>query len=226
MIRAIVTDIEGTTTSISFVKEILFPYARERLPRFVREQGGVPEVRAQLDEARRILEDAEASDEAITAHLQAWIDQDRKLTPLKSLQGMIWEEGYRCGDLRGHVYPDAPAQLARWHEQGIALYVFSSGSVQAQRLLFGFSEAGDLTPLFSGYFDTRIGAKGDARSYRAIAAEIRVQPEEMLFLSDLPAELDAARDAGLATCQVLRPGTPKSANFNAAETFSQVVLPF
>ncbi|NJD07188.1 MAG: acireductone synthase [Methylococcaceae bacterium] len=225
MIRAILTDIEGTTTSISFVKDVLFPYSRSRLPPFVRERAADPSVIALLSDARKAMEQPLATDEAVVAQLQGWIDEDRKITVLKALQGLMWDEGYRRGDFRGHVYPDAAEYLARWHRAGLKLYVFSSGSVHAQKLLFGHSDFGDLTPLFSGYFDTSTGAKSDPESYRLIAKEIRLGPDEILFLSDVAAELDAAASAGMATCQLLRPGKPGTLNHKQAETFSQVVLP-
>lgn len=225
MIQAILTDIEGTTTSISFVKDVLFPYARLHLPDFVRLHAGDPEVRAQLDATRTLMEQPAASDSAVASQLQHWIDEDRKLTPLKALQGLMWEAGYRRGDFRGHIFPDAAEQLAHWNRQGLRLYVFSSGSVQAQRLLFGFSDFGDLTPLFSGYFDTLIGPKGEPSSYQQIAREIRLAPTEILFLSDVGTELDAAAASGMPTCQLVRPGTLGAENHRQAETFFQVVLP-
>jgi enolase-phosphatase E1 len=209
VIRAVLTDIEGTTTSVSFVYDVLFPYARARLPAFVVERGAEPAVRAQLDavagEVGRPLSDPEA-----LAQLLAWMDEDRKVTPLKALQGMIWEAGFRAGDFTGHLYPDAVRSLRAWHARGLRLYVYSSGSEQAQRLLFGFSDAGDLTPLFSGWLDTRVGPKRAATSYRAIAARIGLPPEDILFLSDVREELDAAREAGMDTLWVVRDGVPRA----------------
>ena len=210
MIKAVVTDIEGTTSSLSFVKDVLFPYARERIADFVRTHGREPAVQALLAEARRLAGQA-LDEEAIVAQLIRWIDQDRKLTPLKALQGMIWEEGYRRGDFRGHVYEDAARRLREWRGRGLGLYVFSSGSIQAQKLLFGHSTWGDLTPLFSDYFDTTIGAKKEPAAYRAIAAHIGLDPGEILFLSDIREELDAARAAGLHTCWLVR-DAPGGAN--------------
>jgi enolase-phosphatase E1 len=194
----ILTDIEGTTSSISFVKDVLFPYARRELPRFVREHGHEPEVRRWLDQVA-VENGAVCSDDVIVETLQGWIDQDRKHTALKALQGMMWREGYERGDYRGHVYPDAAAALRRWHAGGHHLAVFSSGSVAAQKLLFGHSEAGDLTPLFSAFFDTEVGNKRDADSYRLIADQLDRSPGDIVFLSDVVAELDAARDAGMRT---------------------------
>jgi enolase-phosphatase E1 len=207
MIKAIVTDVEGTTTSLSFVKDVLFPYARARLPEFVRAHGREPLVRQFLDDARKAA-GRELDEDGVIAQLLAWIDQDKKITPLKALQGMIWEQGYRHRDFTGHVYPDAARNLERWHALGIRLYVFSSGSVQAQKLIYGYSDFGDLTPLFSGYFDTTIGAKREPGSYQAISAAIELAPGEILFLSDTKEELDAAAGAGMHTVQLVRDGTP------------------
>jgi enolase-phosphatase E1 len=203
MIKAIVTDIEGTTSSLSFVKDVLFPYARQYLPDFVRQHQGETDVKALLDDARQIA-GAELALEDLIAQFIAWIDQDQKITPLKSLQGLIWLEGYRQGAFTGHVYADAVAQLQTWHEQGYALYVYSSGSVQAQKLLFGFSDAGDLTPLFSGYFDTHIGGKREVDSYCRIAEQLMLPAETIVFLSDIREELDAAAEAGMRTVWLVR----------------------
>lgn len=209
MIKAIVTDIEGTTSSLSFVKDVLFPYSRSRLAEIVRHRAGEPGVQAQLDEVRR-LAGAPLSDEQVITQLLRWIDDDKKITPLKALQGMIWEAGYRNGDYQGHVYEDAARILRQWKEQGLPLYVFSSGSVQAQKLLFGYSEFGDLTPLFSGYFDTHIGNKREAGAYQQIANNIGLPAAEILFLSDIKEELDAARAAGMRTIQLVRDGAVDS----------------
>ena len=203
MIRAIITDIEGTTSSLSFVKEVLFPYSRQHLAQFLRRHGGEDTVRELIDDVCRVA-GRPLDDVALVRQLVEWIDEDRKVTPLKALQGLIWKEGYRRGDFRGHVYEDAARNLRRWKTMGIALYVFSSGSVQAQRLLFAHSDQGDLTSLFSGYFDTRIGAKQEAASYRAIAEAVALLPETLLFLSDMREELDAAKHAGLQVRWVVR----------------------
>jgi enolase-phosphatase E1 len=203
MIRAILTDIEGTTSSIRFVHEVLFPYAREQLAEFVRTHQSQPQVAAQLREVSREV-GAELDTEAAIARLLQWSAEDRKATSLKALQGMIWESGYKSGDFTGHVYVDAVRGMRHWHQAGIKLYVYSSGSVQAQQLLFGYSDEGDLTPLFSGYFDTRIGHKREAQSYRTISAEIGLPADEILFLSDIKEELDAAQEAGMQTCWLVR----------------------
>lgn len=208
MIEAILTDIEGTTTSISFVHDSLFPYAKKRLRDFLARRGGEPAVRRELAEVSKLEGRELAVDEAATV-LERWIAEDRKLTPLKALQGLIWAEGYAAGELKGHVYPDTAPALREWYGKGLALYVYSSGSVEAQKLIFGHSIDGDLTPLFSGYFDTRIGAKREAAAYAAIAREIGRQPDRILFLSDIGEELDAARAAGLQTWQLVRDAAAK-----------------
>jgi enolase-phosphatase E1 len=205
MIKAILTDIEGTTSSISFVRDVLFPYAAEHLPMFVRANAQAPAVAEQLQVAAREAGVAENDYPAIIAALQHWIAEDRKITPLKALQGMLWEHGYRNRDYRAHVYPDAFEQLKKWQAAGLLLYVYSSGSIQAQKLFFGYSEFGDMTPLFSGYFDTTSGAKQDAESYRRIVAATGLPAIEVLFLSDIVGELDAAKQAGLQTCWLVRP---------------------
>lgn len=209
MLKAILTDIEGTTTALSFVKDVLFPYARARLPEFVRAHGREPRVRECLDDVRRMA-GRELDEGGAIAQLIEWIDQDQKITPLKTLQGMIWEQGYRDRDFTGHVYEDAARKLKEWHARGLALYVFSSGSVQAQKLIFGYSDFGDLTPLFSGYFDTTVGAKREADAYRAIGSAIALAPEEILFLSDIKEELDAARAAGMRTAWLVRDGETRA----------------
>jgi enolase-phosphatase E1 len=214
MIKAIVTDIEGTTSSLSFVKDVLFPYARERMADFVRSHARDAAVREILDGVRAEI-GKPLTDMECVAQLLRWADEDRKITPLKTLQGMIWEAGYREGDFTGHVYEDAVRNLRRWREQGFALYVFSSGSEQAQRLIFAHSDGGDLSPLFSGYFDTAIGAKRDVESYRKIAAAIAAEPEQVLFLSDIKEELDAARDAGMRTCWLVRDGAVDAGSHHA-----------
>lgn len=203
MIKAIVTDIEGTTSSLSFVKDVLFPYARTHLPAFVRTRQTQADIKQCLDDVRQIA-GAELDLEASIEQLVQWIDNDQKITPLKSLQGLIWLEGYQQGAFKGHIYTDAVHSLKKWHSQGFRLYVYSSGSVQAQKLLFGHSDFGDLTPLFSGYFDTHIGGKREAGSYQRIAEQLRLHPEEILFLSDIKEELDAAKQAGFSTYWLVR----------------------
>jgi enolase-phosphatase E1 len=196
--QAILTDIEGTTSSISFVKDVLFPYARRALPDFVRAHGQEPQVRRWLDAVATECGGI-CSDAVIVETLQGWIDQDRKHTALKALQGMIWETGYREGAYRAHFYPEVADVLRGWHAAGLPLYVYSSGSVPAQKQFFGYSEAGDLLDLVSGWFDTEVGGKREVASYRAIVAALGVPAERIVFLSDVVEELDAAREAGLQT---------------------------
>ncbi|MDB5994913.1 MAG: mtnC [Pseudomonas sp.] len=205
-IKAILTDIEGTTSAVSFVFDVLFPYAAKHLPDFVRQHAARADVAAQLDAVRRDSNEPEAEVERVVEILLGWIAEDRKATPLKALQGMVWEQGYQAGQLKGHVYPDAVEALQRWHQQGFQLFVYSSGSIQAQKLIFGCSEAGDLSPLFSGYFDTTSGPKREVQSYERITQAIGVAAGQILFLSDIVEELDAARAAGMATCGLAREG--------------------
>jgi len=205
-IRAILLDIEGTTTPIEFVHQVLFPYARAR-------------VHDYLEQEDIALLAAEYSAEPRSADLPAWnpeayvywlMDRDRKSTALKALQGRIWEAGYRAGELKGKgaVYPDVRPALERWHAAGQTIAIFSSGSVLAQRNLFANTTAGDLSPFLSGYFDTTTGPKRDARSYRQIAATLRLEPRDMLFISDVAVELDAAREAGMRTTLCVREPEP------------------
>ncbi|WP_221799897.1 acireductone synthase [Oceanobacter mangrovi] len=236
-IKVILTDVEGTTSSISFVKEVLFPYAAEHLSSYVRSHFNDEIVQQQLAAtAELLLEESPGSEvsaadtDALINILLEWISEDRKATPLKTLQGLIWETGYRNGDYQAHMYPDATANLKQWHQQGLALYVYSSGSVQAQKLFFGFSQDGDLLPLFSGHFDTAVGHKQQAESYRNILQQLQqqytgLQANEVLFLSDIEGELDAAHEAGLQTCWLLRE-TPVPANTShaAVSSFDQIQL--
>lgn len=234
-IRAILLDIEGTTTSIDFVYQTLFPYARRHLAEFVERRFDTEDLGSIVDPLRREWEaDArqknprhegramatpsdcpawqsesrQAEIESIVAYCRWLMDRDRKSTPLKSLQGMIWENGYRAGELRGHVYPDVPVAFARWQRKGKTISIFSSGSVLAQKLIFAHTEHGDLTPFITAYFDTTTGAKGDPESYRKIAAALGVPPNEILFLSDSLAELDAARSVRMETVLSARPENP------------------
>jgi enolase-phosphatase E1 len=213
---AIVTDIEGTTTPIAFVRDVLFPYARARLAGFLAAHAGEPAVARAVAEAARLADGRD-----VVAALLDWMDADAKVTPLKTLQGLIWDEGYRRGELKGLIYPDVPPVLRRWHAAGVRLYVYSSGSEAAQKLLFGFSDAGDLAGLFSGFFDTRVGSKREAASYAAIVRAVGLPAGEMLFLSDIGKELEACMAAGMMGYQVVRsadgtkpwPGVVQAADF-------------
>lgn len=222
-VRLVVTDIEGTTSPIAFVHQVLFPFAAAELGPFLAARGGDPAVAAVLADVT-----ARAPGEAPEAALRRWMAADEKVTPLKTLQGMIWEAGFRDGRLRGKLWPDVAPRLRAWHAGGVRLAVFSSGSVAAQKLLFGFSEAGDLASLFSGFFDTTTGPKREAGSYRAIMAALSATPAETLFLSDVEAELDAAAEAGIATCHLVRAedGTEPGARHTVAADFAAVAARF
>ncbi len=199
----ILTDIEGTTSGISFIKDVLFPYARRALPGFVRARGDEPDVRRWLDDVAT-EHGSICDDDVIVETLQGWIDQDRKHTALKALQGMVWADGYRNADFTAPIYPDAARQLRAWHSAGIPMAVYSSGSVPAQKLFFGHSDAGNLAPLFQDWFDTEVGHKREAGSYREIARRLQRDAGDIVFLSDVVEELDAAREAGMRTVLVDR----------------------
>ncbi|QLK62253.1 acireductone synthase [Enterobacteriaceae bacterium Kacie_13] len=224
MIRAIVTDIEGTTTDIRFVHQVLFPYARQRLAEFLRQEHEQADVAAALDGLRAEIDRPQASIEALIEQLFTYMDNDVKSTSLKVLQGIIWRTGYENGDFRGHLYDDVAPQLRAWHKDGLKLCVYSSGSVDAQKLLFGHSDAGDLTPLFSGYFDTRVGAKRETESYQNIAEQLILPPQDVLFLSDIRQELDAARSAGWHTCQLIRDDADDVSDHLQVNRFDQIAL--
>jgi enolase-phosphatase E1 len=205
-IRAILTDIEGTTSSIQFVHQVLFPYSSKEMATFLTDNQDAPAVQRALDEVAMISNIARNDLPTLTEQLLSWIKADNKIGVLKTLQGMLWKQGYQDGAYRGHVYPEVAHCLASWHAAGKLLYVYSSGSVAAQKLLFRYSDAGDLTPMFNGYFDTNVGAKREFGSYQNIARSIGLVASEILFLSDIVEELDAARTAGMRTCQLRREG--------------------
>ena len=217
-VRAVLLDIEGTTTPIDFVHQRLFGYARARLVEFLAQHWNRPDVRA--DVTRLAAEHAADTTSpppppwrddlaAVAAYLSWLMDRDRKSTALKSIQGKIWEDGYRRGELEGEVYPDVLPAMERWRQQGVDIAIFSSGSIQAQRSLFSHTPAGDLTRFIRAYFDTTTGPKGAPESYTTIAAALERSPSEVLFISDITAELDAARQAGMRTALCVR--TPGSA---------------
>jgi enolase-phosphatase E1 len=203
--RGILLDIEGTTTPIKFVYDVLFPFARRRVAAYV--------VDADLSDLRREYEEDKASgvnppgwSTDPVPYIHWLMDQDRKSTALKRIQGEIWREGYRDGELHGVVFADVPPALQRWHNKGIDIRIFSSGSILAQRLLFSTIVAGDLTKFLNGFFDTTTGPKNDPASYRQIASAIDLSPPDILFLSDVTRELDAAQSAGMQTLLCVRPG--------------------
>ena len=239
-IEAILLDIEGTTTPIAFVVDVLFPYARTHLRRHLEELAASPVHASLLDQLRT----ERAGDQRAGEPVPAWVDtppaarlesaasyaewlmdRDRKSTPLKILQGTLWEEGYRRGELVGAVFADVPPALARWHAAGVQVGIFSSGSVLAQQLLFRHSSAGDLTPFLRWFFDTTTGKKADRDSYQRIASAMNVRPESIVFVSDVVVELDAARDAGLSTRLSIRPGNappPLLHDHPAIQTFGEI----
>lgn len=224
MIKAIITDIEGTTSSLSFVKDCLFPYARAHVGEFCRANFENETVQKLLADVN-VEVGAELDLEQAINQLIQWIDDDQKITPLKSLQGLIWESGYQRGELIGHLYPDAIRNLQNWKAEGFDLYVYSSGSIYAQKLLFAHTEVGDLTPLFSGYFDTHIGAKQDSNSYENIVAHIGLPAEQLLFLSDIEGELNAAQTAGLQTIWLTRDDAPQTeASHQQVRDFDEIEL--
>jgi enolase-phosphatase E1 len=209
--RAILLDIEGTTTPVDFVYQELFPYARAHLVDYLAQHGDTAECRdavalLRAEYAARLDPPADFSSAVIVRYVHDLMDHDRKSPGLKALQGLIWKDGYAAGALRGQVYPDVPPAFGRWRGRGLGIYIYSSGSVLAQRLLFSSVPSGDLTPGISGYFDTRVGPKREAASYAAIAGRIRVPPARMLFVSDAEEELDAAQEAGLRTALCIRAG--------------------
>jgi enolase-phosphatase E1 len=205
--RHILLDIEGTTSSLAFVADVLFPYARRELEPFLRRRWDEPEVaRARALLAKDVQATNELGLEALCAAAYRLMDADAKATGLKELQGLIWREGYDAGRLVSYVYPDVPPALAEWARRGLDVRIYSSGSVTAQRVYFAHTEAGDLLPFLHGHYDTTTGPKRAAESYRRIALDMQASPGDVLFLSDVTAELDAASEAGMRTGLVARPG--------------------
>jgi len=215
MPKAILTDIEGTISPISFVKDVLFPYASERIEDFIltnfeHDPFLLSIIEATLEELKQDkltgLSDAIFETQVYTAiqALKTWSLEDKKVTPLKDLQGLIWQEGFRKGLFKAPLYPDAFEFFLNIKGKGLPIYVYSSGSIQAQRLFFEFSEFGDIRYLFSGFYDTKIGSKKEYESYLKIADDIKVSPEHILFLTDIEDECRASERAGLLTIQVRR----------------------
>ena len=225
-VKYVLTDIEGTTTSVKFVYDQLFPYFRSHIGD-LKSMIQLPDVQEAFRLTVKLSLDLEGrklnSVDEIINTLYRWSEEDRKITPLKSVQGILWEDGYKKGELKGHVYADVLPALEQWKSQGIQMGVFSSGSIAAQKLIFGFSELGDLTPFFSHYFDTTTGGKKDAETYPKIAEVIGFQASKIIFLSDITDELVAADAAGLQTVQLVRPGTEASWK-NTVKDFSEIEL--
>jgi enolase-phosphatase E1 len=208
-VDAVVLDIEGTTSATGFVVDVLYPYSRSRFAALLTERADDPAVARAIAQVRELTDAPDADAVQIEKTLNAWLDEDRKATPLKTLQGIIWSEGFARGDLVSHFYDDVVPALRTWHLAGLRLYVYSSGSVAAQRAWFTSSPDGDLLPLVSGLYDTEnAGPKQEPESYRRIAEATGVEPSRLLFLSDRPGELDAAVAAGWHAVGVRRPGEP------------------
>lgn len=221
MIKALLTDIEGTITRISFVKDVLFPYAAKQLPEFVKTHQTQSAVEEQITAVKAIIEQPNANIDVVVETLLEWIRDDKKITPLKQLQGLIWQTGYENGDFTGHLYPDAYQFLVAQHQAGQQLYVYSSGSVKAQHLIFNYSDFGDIRSLFTDFFDTNVGAKQEAIAYENIIAQLPFAANEVLFLSDVVAELNAAKAVGLKTLHLIRDGQASSPAHNYINDFSQ-----
>ena len=237
--KVVLLDIEGTTTPVDFVYQVLFPYVREHLSAFLRKHQHVPEVRADIEALRKEHtvdhlqgvkppdwrdESADALLESVAAYVHWLMDRDRKSTGLKSLQGKIWEQGYGSGELHSEVYADVPRAFSRWHSLKKDICIFSSGSVLAQKRLFAHTTAGDLTQFIKGYFDTASGKKTEAESYDRISTALGLSPREILFVSDTVAELNAANLAGMKTMLCARPGRerPAASSHPTIETFDEL----
>jgi enolase-phosphatase E1 len=226
-VQGILLDIEGTTSPIEFVYQVLFPYVRTHVENYLRRRSNSDELKSDLsllrEEYAKDLADAaapppsidhppDAQIKSIAGYVFWLMDRDRKSTGLKSLQGKIWQEGYLKGELRSQIFPDVPPALKEWKRKNVDVRIFSSGSVLAQKLLFANTIAGDLTAFLNGYFDTTAGQKTSEESYRRIAAEFHLAPSKVLFISDVTAELDAASSAGMKTLLCVRPGNPPQSN--------------
>jgi enolase-phosphatase E1 len=240
-VRVVLLDIEGTTTPMAFVHDVLFPFARTHLPAWCRVQAGSAAYRhvfevlaAEHDADRRAGEPAPPwrtgtpveADRSLQDYVLWLMSRDRKTTGLKLLQGLIWEEGYRSGALRGEVYPDVPVALRRWGQAGVSSAIYSSGSELAQRRLFGSTIYGDLTPLIAGFFDTTVGPKLSSSSYAEVASRLGVPTPRVLFVSDVTAELDAARLAGCSTVLSVRPRNRPQPNqdcYPSIRTFDEIL---
>lgn len=223
--KYILMDIEGTTTSISFVHDVLFPYSAKRLKSYIEKNLSSPNVQEVLLKTQSTVreeEDLNLNREAIVEKLLEWIRIDRKHGALKKLQGLIWSEGYASGEIKGHIYDDVPAALKDWKTRGLELGIYSSGSVEAQKDLFGHSIFGDLTPLFSHNFDTAVGGKREIQSYKNILEELKLPPEEVLFLSDITEELDAAKSAGIHTIQLVRGNPVSGSSHSQTKNFTEI----
>ncbi len=229
-VKVILLDIEGTTTPIDFVFQVLFPYARNHMQDFLAQhwneaQAEITQLKSEhVEDARNGLKPPalDSSQQSVVAYIHWLMDQDRKSTPLKSLQGKIWEEGYSSGVLKSQLFSDVPRAFESWQQR---LCIFSSGSVLAQKLLFSYTDFGDLSKFISGWFDTNIGNKREAASYQRIAGVLESEPNEILFVSDVTAELEAAQAAGMQTRLSVRSGNPpqpNAQNFQSITSFDEL----
>lgn len=218
-VKFVLMDIEGTTTSVSFVYEVLFPYFQRNI-QLLAKLKNVKQVKLAFDQVREIVLKEEGKEglsiDEIISYLLLWSKEDRKVTPLKTVQGILWETAYKSSEIKGHVFEDVPSKLMEWKNSGVRMGVFSSGSIDAQRLLFGYSETGDLNKYFSFNFDTNTGSKKDSLTYQKIASKINLDPQHILFLSDIIEELQAAKVSGFKTIQLVREST--QANWEVTAT--------
>lgn len=223
----VLMDIEGTTTPIDFVKKILFPYSKIHLPKLIQEQSQDPQVKEYLNQVAQELQTESSGSvdqkKAIQTLLQ-WVDEDRKHSALKKLQGMVWKKGYFDGDYTAPLYEDVIPCWKKWRKQEKSLAIYSSGSIKAQKLLFQFTNEGDVRSYLSDYFDTSSGQKKESQSYQNIAESLQIAPQKILFLSDIAEELDAAKLTGMKTIQLVRPGTSACSQHEAVSTFEEIKM--
>jgi len=222
VVKALLLDVEGTVAPLTFVKEVLFPYSEKKLLSFLKERWEDPQVKKLIKEAEELSGRKLSSPEEAEELFREWIKKDLKVAPLKEIQGHVWEEGFKRGELKAPLYRDACKKIKEWHGKGYRLFVYSSGSVKAQKLFFSHTECGDLTPYFEGFFDTRTGLKKEKTSYEKIAQKIGLPPSEVLFVSDNPEELRAAKEAGMKVVQSVREGVEPSPEFPQIRSFEEI----
>lgn len=222
----ILMDVEGTTTKISFVSDLLFPYASERLEIFWKDLSDDERRSYGLEIESECSSNGEEFQDPVL-HLKNWILKDKKIPVLKTIQGHIWEIGYQSGELKGHIYPEVIEVWSKWREQGKQLGIYSSGSVKAQKFLFKYSEFGDVTNYLSEHFDTQVGPKKDFESYQRIAKSLERKPQAILFLSDSAEELRAAQRAGFQVALIVREGAGvvqgDQKGFPSFKSFSEIL---
>lgn len=223
-IRAIVVDTAGTTTDLSFIKDTLFAYSVKALPDFLKENESNVLVDNCICDVKDIALEPDADMDRVIEILQQWVAEDRKATPLKTLQGLIWKQGYARGEFTGHIFPDFIEAIERIKQNNMRIYSFSSGSAEAQKLLFSHSDAGDLTPHFDGHFDTRTGNKLFKQAYCNIINTISLAPKQVLFISDVVEELKAAEEAGMRTLQMVRSADQRTGNFKQISSFEELTF--